>query len=142
MEELREENSELWNGIRVYSSRYWDMDIPPEQLFESNKTCRFYECTTNADIKDTDAYKPYAIYLKHPVNDRYVGVGVCNDGFVYMFDGNPSLNIPEVKTVDAVKFLMNYMNFIRAYEDFHYECITSNIATKEIRYTFVENKIT
>lgn len=136
MSELREENSELWNGIRVYSSRWWDMDIPPEQLFETNPTCIFYEYTTNGDIEHTDAYKPYVIYLKHPKNNHYLGVGVCEDGFVYIFDGDPSTDLPEVPTKNIVEFMMNYMYFIRAYNDFSHECIRQPVIKREVIYSF------
>lgn len=136
MSELQEENSEIWNGIRVYSSIWWDMDIPPEQLFEANPTCKFDEYATNSDIKDTDAYKPYAMYLKHPVKNNYVGVGVCEDGFVYMFDGEPASDLLEVPTKNVVGFLMNYMYFIRAYNNFNHECNRQPVIKRELNYSF------
>jgi hypothetical protein len=141
MSEFKEDNSELWNGIRVFSSRWWDMDIPPEQLFETNATCKFYEYITSGDIKHTDAYKPYAMYLKHPARGNYVGIGVCEDGFVYMFDGDPVDGLPEVPTKDVVVFLMNYMNFIRAYNDFGHECIRRPVIKREVIYSFRDKQM-
>ena len=103
-------------------SKKWDMDIPLEALVDYNEGKCLMDLNYKAHRYD-DCFSGYMLYFTHP-NIRNVlyntMIGITDDGFTYIGEGNPPRDAKEIKFEYGMNLMIAYKDFLSAlrnYED-------------------------
>lgn len=109
-------------------SKLWDMNISLEELFKANPECKV-DRSYRAHKYDS-CYHGYCMYVKHPESDNYrTMLGIYEDGFTYLGDGESDTNFPMENTLEVAKEMLLYRDWLLKKEE-----NKGKLLSKEIDY--------
>lgn len=124
---------EMLENLNKYQSKKWDMNISLDKLIDNNEFCmvdRNYKAH-----KYDDCFHGYCIYLKHPENNKFESmVGIYEDGFTYLGDGNPIKKFPMENTLEVIKEMILFKAWINKKSENKYKLLS-----KGIDYDFLDD---
>lgn len=104
----------------------WDMDVSLEEILLNNEECmadRNYKAH-----KFDSCFQGYCMYLKHPQNVAYeTMIGIHKDGFTYLGDGLPNKDLPMENTLEIVKEMILYRDWVMKKENNKYKLLSKGI---------------